>query len=892
MLYSKDLSGRWDFSFDRIYSDVITLPTTTSEAKKGRLNTKAETGCLTDTYAYEGEAWFRRSVHLDKCDGAAFLYLERTRITCLYIDGKPFGSCDSLCTPHIYDITSMCDGSTKPHTVELCVKNIGYKTAGGHMTSCDTQTNWLGITGKIEIRYRGAVHAERTVIDSDLESKSFIVSGKLSGSCCGCVVRVTAEADGFEKTVNADIDGGSFHAVLSVDDPRLWSDLSPSLYKITVDVSGDRETYTAGMRKLTCSGSKFLINGAPTFLRGKHDGMLFPKTGYAPTDTESWLGVMGTAKEYGINHYRFHTCCPPEAAFEAADILGIYMEPELPFWGTVAAEDQEGFNGEEQEYLLSEGLKILRTFGNHPSFCMLSMGNELWGSRERINGLMSILKRYDSRPLYTQGSNCFQFYPDTVPSDDFFVGVRLSESRLIRGSYAACDAPLGHVQTDAPSTLMDYDQAISGCFTDPGTAVCDENGYINIQYGTGVRKVRAAEAVKGFTPNIPIITHEIGQYETYPNYGEIKEYTGSIKPRNLEIFRKRLCDKGLGELADKYFRASGALAVSCYKEELEAVLRSRLLAGCQILDIQDFSGQGTALVGVLDAFMKSKGLITAEEWREFFSETVILARFDKYVYSSGERFTAKLQLTDFGAESFAGKKLCWRLGDRSGELTIPEYENYCDIGAIETNVCGKCGKLCLYLEIEGTSVKNHYDLDIIKNVTAVDTRGCVITSAVDAKAQAALRNGQTVLLFRTPDEDKSIEGFYCTDFWCYPMFRSISESVGKPAPVGTMGLLIDSRHPSLSGFSCESHSTPQWYRIVSCSRSEIIDGCQEGKQVIVRTIDNFERNHSLALVYEQSLFGGRLIVCGAEFEKLSAFPEGRAFCQSLIDYAYSSNQNI
>ena len=71
-------------------------------------------------------------------------------------------------------------------------------------------------------------------------------------------------------------------------------------------------------------------------LRGKHDGLIFPKTGYAPTDVNEWLRVLGIAKSYGINHYRFHTCCPPDAAFTAADLLGIYMEPELPFWGTIA----------------------------------------------------------------------------------------------------------------------------------------------------------------------------------------------------------------------------------------------------------------------------------------------------------------------------------------------------------------------------------------------------------------------------------------------------------------------------------------------------------------------------------------------------------------------------
>ena len=135
-----------------------------------------------------------------------------------------------------------------------------------------------------------------------------------------------------------------------------------------------------------------------------------------------------------------------------------------------------------------------------------------------------------------------------------------------------------------------------------------------------------------FTTNIPIISHEIGQYETYPDYREIKKYTGPLKARNFEVFKKRLEEKGLSDLAEKYFKCSGRLAVACYREELEATFRSRKLAGFQLLDLQDFSGQGTALVGVLDAFMDSKQLVSKEEWSNFCSDAVLMARFDKYNY--------------------------------------------------------------------------------------------------------------------------------------------------------------------------------------------------------------------------------------------------------------------
>ncbi len=873
MIFRTDLSGLWDFSFDRSYCDDISLPNTTSNAKKGEPNPKAETGCLTDSYAYSGKAWFARNVVFEKRAGRAVIFLERTRITQLYIDGSLIGECDSLCAPHIYDVSRFCDD--RQHRIEICVSNVGYKTRGGHMTSPDTQTNWLGITGKIELRYFGKTHSDNIRIDSDLDSRRFIVTGDIIGSPAEKIT-VSVEKDGEASSVQARISGSKFFAAVSpCGEAQLWSDLSPALYRITVDTDGDKSSFTAGMRKLSHDCGKFLINGEKTFMRGKHDGMIFPLTGYAPTDVESWLRVMKTAKNYGINHYRFHTCCPPDAAFEAADILGIYMSPELPFWGTIAAPGEEGFNAGEQEYLITEGLRILAAFGNHPSFCMMSMGNELWGNPNRINEIMGRLREFDGRPLYTQGSNNFQFFPNTVENDDYFVGVRLSKERLIRGSYAMCDAPLGHVQTDEPSTLRDYDAAVLDSSTDESAG-----GTISIQYGTGVKEVKAKGGHRGFKPDIPIITHEIGQYETYPNFCEIKKYTGSLKPRNLEIFRERLEKAGLGDLADDYFKASGALAVSCYKEELEAVLRSKTLAGCQILDIQDFSGQGTALVGILDAFMDSKGLISAERWREFFSQTVILARFEKYVYTMGESFCADILLTDFGGTSYAGKRLCWSLGESSGSFVIPPYENYADIGRIEAAINGDCLKLW----IEGSDIRNHYDFDIIRSVEKLDTSGCLIKRELDSEAKEALSRGETVILSRVPDAENSIDGFYCTDFWCYPMFSNISNSMGKQVPVGTMGLLIDNSHPALKGFTCKRFSTPMWYKPVSLSRSEIIDG-QIDKRVIVRTIDNFARNHSLALIYEYDCLGGNVLVCNADFASLSDSPEGRALAQSLIDYA-------
>ena len=225
---------------------------------------------------------------------------------------------------------------------------------------------------------------------------------------------------------------------------------------------------------------------------------------------------------------------------------------------------------------------MLKAFGNHPSYCMMSMGNELWGSKERINEIIGGYKSFDSRHLYTQGSNNFQWFPNVVENDDFFVGVRLAKDRLIRGSYAMCDAPLGHVQTDKPSALHDYDSAVCPNRS-AESAEASADGTVQIQYGTTMKTVKASEADADFIPEVPIVTHEIGQYETYPNFDEIEKYTGSLKARNFEVFRERLDEKGLLPLAKDYFECSGKLAVQCYKEELEAVFAQKGLPASRYL---------------------------------------------------------------------------------------------------------------------------------------------------------------------------------------------------------------------------------------------------------------------------------------------------------------------
>ncbi len=758
----------------------------------------------------------------------------------------------------------------------------------------------------------------------------------------------------------------------------LWNEYTPTLYEVTVTIkgakktsgnaqvmekmaskSGDREALeramsesgdaeilaqtvqdteilaqaktVIGFRDLHTKGRNFYLNDLPVMLRGKHDGMIFPLTGHAPMEKAQWLRVFGIAKDYGINHYRFHTCCPPEAAFQAADEMGVYLAPELPFWGTVAGEEETQKEREGREYLLEEGFRILRMFGNHPSFLIFSLGNELWGDSQVLNEILGKYKAADRRHWYVQGSNNFQFSPVILENDDFFSGVRFSRERLFRGSFAMCDAPQGHVQVREPENCYNYDDMICPPQTD-GTNLAEDNdsikGEVEIQYQTGVKKVKV-EKSEELIPEVPVVSHEIGQYCIYPDYSEIPKYTGVLQPENLKIFRQRLSDGGMLHMAERFFTASGHLAVDCYKRELETAFRSKELAGFQLLDLQDFTGQGTALVGILNAFMENKGLVNAQTWRQFCSDQVVMLSFPTYVYTVGGA-SALSRGKDDGLVDERSSFSCGEDGFAAGHNSFSYEVLVCNMRpmapvpvrisvtltqrgsgkivaeAVHENVLGlnrlaSCGKGRLALpardvpqvlnasvsvEGEGIAIENSYDIYVypVEYLTTQTGENVVVTG--DTKTMlAALRTGNRVLYFGSRiRQEKSLEGTYCTDFWCYPMFASISKSMERPLPVGTLGLCMDKDHPAFGQFPTDGYTTPQWWKIVTGARLAVLDG--QKITPLVWMIDNFERNHKLGLIYEAKVGEGRLLVSQTDLSAQDS-PEAGWLFKSLLSYASS-----
>ena len=876
------LAGEWRFALDPAgvgeaqgwaktpLADTIRLPGTTDEAGKGPLNEARDLQRLTRLHPYAGAAWYSRDVDVPAAWSGKRLVLviERTKPSRAYVDGARLGERDSLVAPHEYVLPPLAAGR---HRLTVRVDNKALPPVGDpHQVSDHTQTNWNGVIGEIGLRVTDAVWLEDVQVYPDLAARKLRVrarvgvadgataaSGTLAlavtsaadGKACGAPVSRAFSASGPQTDVEADYP--------LCGDAKPWDEFAPALYRLEARLDGragpaavkDAVSVRFGLREFVAKGTQFRVNGRTTFLRGKHDACVFPLTGYPPMTAEGWRRVFRIAREWGINHYRFHTWCPPRAAFEAADELGIYLQPELPNWQEFGAPAHD-------DYLRAEGERLLRAFGNHPSFVMLSLGNELGGKQERMAPFVSLFRQLDPRHLYAQGTN--NWFPGPGETDDYYASFQAS-GKKIRGSFATVDLPLGHVQTGPAATTKDYAAEIAPL-------------------------------------RVPAVGHEIGEYQSYPDYAEIAKYTGVVRARNLEVFRERAEKAGLAGLAPAFHRASGALAALCYKEEAEAALRTKGFGGFQLLDLQDFPGQGTALVGLLDAFMDSKGYVTPERWRGACSETVPLLRFEKYAWTSDETFVAEARLAHYGPAALHAAPV-WTVRAADGGTVASGRLEAADVPTGTLAALGEVrvplgalaapGRFEIELAIEGTSVKNVWDLWVYP--TAVDTapRDVVVSRRLDDATLGALAAGRRVLLMPETLAPAATQPLaWAPDFWNFGMFEKLAKDRGAPVAPGTLGVYCDPSHPALAAFPTREHGDWQWFPLLQGARAAVVDGLPRDLETIVHGIDNAERARRLAVVFQAKVGPGRLLVSTLDLPG-SSDPAARQLLASLLAYARS-----
>lgn len=837
-----------------------------------------ETSHLTRLYAYKGKATYSRTIEIPKQwkKAAVELFLERAKPTWVYVDGNLVDSCNFISTPQRYILPKLKTGK---HQLDIVVDNS------------------RGVPEQVY----GSSHA----YTEDTQTNWNGIIGEIS------LKQVELKAG-----------------------QKLKSGM----------VQSESRQYTGKVlpcfRDFRIEGAHFYADGHPVFLRGKHDAAVWPLTGHVDMTVEGWMKYLGICSAYGINHVRFHSWCPPEAAFVAADSLGIYLQPELPFWGSFDDKDETLMT-----FLHQEGENILREYGHHPSFRMMALGNELWGSIDKMKEFVDDFRKIAPGKYYTFGSNYYLGYQGVKEGMDYFTTCRIGGegwgkyNTHTRGSFSFADAYDGGIINHfRPNTTMNFDEA------------CDKWASPQPWQRQDVEQTSYKRAA-----GIPIISHETGQFQTYPDFREIKKYTGVLYPYNFEIFRRRLAAAGMLSQADDFHKASGLWSVKLYKADIEMDLRTKNMAGFQLLDIQDYPGQGSAFVGILDAFMESKGITTANEWHQWCSSVVPLLVTDRFCYDENEMMNAKVQIANYGGESLKGKKLLWKLDYASdensaddaspkaganidrfnqpsplaqGEIPITtDEEGLIDIGEIHhkmkvmANGFNDGNGTCLDVKIPSRKViltldidygrydarrhRNTYDLWIYTTEKSLDIykEGVVITSDLTDEVAKKLEKGAKVLWMPTTSKNfvasvdtisqagnatpYTVGGLFQTDYWNYRMFKTICENNKKTVSPGTLGILTNPKHPIFCDFPTEMHTNWQWFPVIKESHPLVLDNFAKDDKPIVQVIDNIERNHKLGLVMEWKVGAGKLLVCMSDLEKASEYPEGRAFYESVLSYMRS-----
>ncbi|HWS89638.1 MAG TPA: discoidin domain-containing protein [Pyrinomonadaceae bacterium] len=790
---------------------------------------------------YVGVAWYQRDIEVPRDWGGrrVVLFMERPRWeSTVWVDDRAVGSNRSLVAPHEFDLGQLEPGRHRL-TVRVDSSMLLPYRPDAHSVSDSLGGSWNGIVGRIELNSTGRVWIDDARVFPNVSKRAALLKVRV-GNATERAGRGTLSAGGVSVPVEWDEKGGAAQLEVPLGaKAKTWDEFGPALQKLTLRLQGEgveeSRELSFGLVEFETEGSDFVVNGRKTYLRGNHHGGDFPLTGYPPTDVEYWRRVLRINKEWGINHVRFHSFCPPEAAFTAADELGVYLQPEPGMWNEISP-------GTPMERMLYEETeRMIRAYGNHPSFVLLSASNEPKGRwKQSLPRWAEHFRQADPRILYTTGTgHTDREIPDPEEGADFLVVQRLGE-KMLRGRSAWFG--------------RDYRASLEGI-------------------------------------KIPVLSHELGQWVAYPDYSVIDKFKGYMRPGNYEIFRDSLAAHGLSGKDRQFAWASGRYQLACYKEEIEANLRTPGMAGFQLLDLHDYVGQGTALVGLLDPFWESKGYVEAAEFRRFNSETVPLARLTKRVFTGDETLEAEVEVAHYGAAPLNNASPSWKVVDARGRVlasgrwpsrTIPVGKNT-SLGRVSVDLSKLPAprRYKLVVGLRGTAAENDWNFWLYPSeAERAAPRDVLITRSWD-EAEAKLREGGKVLYVpRRADLD-----------WTSPPLDDVPVFWNRlmgPAWGRMLGLLSDTRHPALGLFPTEANFDWQWSEIVRGARAVNLDRLPRALEPIVWAIDDWNRNYKLGLLFECRVGRGRLLASGADIETdLDARPAARQLRHSLLAYMAS-----
>ncbi len=800
---------------------------------------------------YLGVAWYQREIEVPATwhGKRVSLTLERTRWqTNVYLDEKEIGSCHSLVAPHEFDLGVLAPGS---HRLSIRIDNrmILVYRPDGHSVSDGEGGTWNGIVGRIELAATSPVWIDDAQVFPNVVDKTAQIKVRI-GNATGNAGSGTLTVGTTTAPVNWDATGGA--ATIDVPLPKAvpWSEFTPVLQHLTLKLSGpsadDRRDLTFGLREIKADGKHILLNGELFNFRATHDGGGFPLTGYPATDVATWKRIIGICKTWGLNGMRFHSWCPPEAAFTAADELGFYLQPECGMWNSFDTD------GKMLAVLNDETARLLKAYGNHPSLVLLNATNEPAGHYpEQLPTWDKKWHDADPRRLYSDGTGRFAPPPGgagTPYAADFLVtpGAR---------------GPRGWFGADYESTLQTM--------------------------------LRGAA--------IPCVGHEVGQWCAYPDFDVIRKFSGPATtfagapepvkvpymiPGNYRIWRDSASEHHLLAKNKEMAHASGRFQVACYKEEIEASLRTPSYSGYELLDLHDYLGQGGALMGLLDAFWEPKSYVGPAEFRQYCNTTVPLARLKDRVYTTADTMKADVEVAHFGSAPLASVRPQWQIVSDAGKIVVsgswparavPRGKNIA-LGSISADLSKlpAPARYKLVVELHGAAIfRNEWNFWLYPSKVDVPVSSGVLVATSWPEAEARLAAGGKVLFLpKAADLDSSNPKLSTVPiFWNHLM---------NPNGTTFVGQWNDAKHPALAGFPTAANCDWQWIDLAGDARALNLDTLPAALQPIVQSIDDWNRNWKLGLLYECSVGPGKLIVCSIDLN--AARVGAPTLRRSILDY--------
>ncbi|GAA4875964.1 beta-glucuronidase [Paenibacillus vulneris] len=813
---------------------------------------------------YIGAAWYQTDIDIppEWEHKRVELHLERARWkTSVWIDDQSFGDYDSLCAEHIYDLGILRKGK---HVLTIRVDNsmIYPYRPDAHAVSDSVGNTWNGIVGTMELVPKSLTGFDDISVYPDYSTKSALVKIHITNQSGSrhhgaIVIKKTinlncSDNDKYptisdNETFHADIDheGGIIEYTVQLgENASLWDEFNPALHQLDITLTDrqsgeivDTKSITFGLRNITTQGRNFVLNGRNISFRGTHDAGCFPLTGSPSTDVEEWRRIMSICKQWGMNHIRYHSWCPPEAAFVAADEAGIYLQIETGMWNYFIP------GGVIEQQLHVETDRIIKAYGNHASFLLLSSGNEPHGNyKPCVRSWVAKYRKLDNRRLYCAQSGWF--WPrdgEPVDGTDYYYTCSRGEGRM-RGIH-------GWFGRDYSKYLEDME--------------------------------------------VPFLSHEVGQYCAYPDFSIIPKFTGYLRAGNYDIFKHSLEKHNMLHKNADFVQASGILQAAAYKEEVEANLRTFGYSGFSLLDLHDYLGQGSALVGLLDAFWEPKPYINPDQFRRFCAPVVPLARLNKLVYTASDTLCADLEIACFAEEDLLGETIYWKITDESGKVFINGSFDNQDIrtgrnsfiGTIETDLGGLPAPSAykLVIGVENTAIENDWKFWVYPAKSDFSTFDSVHVTKSFSEAVRLLKNGEKVLFLPAAE---SLD-YHCPPLSILPPFWNTQMG---PKWSRSLGLWCDTAHPALAEFPTSCGMEWQWAEIVDNARGINIEALPDEVEPFIWPIDDWNRNYKLALAFECNLYNGKLVVCSANLVKdLDQRPAARQLLYSILKYMDSTD---